>query len=94
MAQYAVSYSAGGTFPQALWSRWVFHQWTHSDVASSTCSTVRHGPPPGVMPVAVSVAVTETRAGTEQALGCTERRHRAEAHDTEAEQVPFGASPG
>jgi hypothetical protein len=43
-AQYAASYSAGGRSPQAEWRRRVFHQWTHSDVASSTCSMLRQDP--------------------------------------------------
>ena len=44
VAQYAASYSAGGTSLQAECRRWVFHQWTQAEVASSTCSTERQGP--------------------------------------------------
>ena len=41
---HAFSYSAGGIFPQAEWSRSSLYQDTHSAVAMVTCPASCHGP--------------------------------------------------
>lgn len=43
-AQYLCLTSVGVRMSSSPWSRWLFHQHTHSWVTSSTCSTMRQSP--------------------------------------------------